>query len=152
MEKRLSAKVCELIEPAINALGYELWGCEIAGLGRHTILRVYIDSEIGVNLEDCSRVSNQISGILDVEDVIAGAYDLEVSSPGIDRLLFKEEHYRRFIGSKVHIKLFASKNGRRNYIGKINGAAENEVEVEVDNAIVKLPISNIARAKLLPEF
>jgi ribosome maturation factor RimP len=97
-------------------------------------------------------VSNQVSGILDVEDVIAGAYDLEVSSPGLDRLLFKDEHYRRFIGSNVQIKLFASKNGRRNYTGKIKGVTENEVEIIVDNAVVKLPIDNIARAKLLPEF
>jgi ribosome maturation factor RimP len=152
MERRLTSKVCELIAPVVEALGYELWGCEIAGLGRHTILRVYIDSEHGITLDDCSRVSNQISGILDVEDVIVGTYDLEVSSPGLERLLFKEEHYRRFIGTNVQIKLLVPKNGRRNYTGKIKGVAENEVELLVDNAVVKLPIDNIARAKILPEF
>ncbi|MCK4609006.1 MAG: ribosome maturation factor RimP [Gammaproteobacteria bacterium] len=150
MDKRLTSKICELVTPVAAELGCELWGCELVGLDKHKILRIYIDSEAGVTLDDCARVSHQVSGVLDVEDLITGNYDLEVSSPGIDRLLFKEEHYQKFIGSYVRIKLLASQDDeRRNYKGQITAVANNEVILLVDDATVVLPITNIEKAKLV---
>jgi ribosome maturation factor RimP len=152
MEKSLTAKVCELITPVVEALGYQLWGCELKGLGKHTLLRIYIDSETGVSLDDCAKVSNQISGVLDVEDLIMGRYDLEVSSPGIDRPLFKAEHYRRFIGYTVRIKLYAAQNGQRNFMGEIKDVTEDEVTIIVDDRMMVFPIRNIEKAKVVPKI
>ena len=152
MDKSLTAKLYELITPFVDALGYELWGCEIKGLGRHTLLRIYIDSATGVTLDDCAKISNQISGILDVEDLIMGKYDLEVSSPGIDRPLFRAEHYKKFIGDQVHIKLYALHKGRRNFVGEIKTVTENEVSILVDDEIYVLPIINIEKANIIAKF
>jgi len=152
MEKSLTAKVCELITPVVDALGYQLWGCELTGLGKHTLLRIYIDSDTGVNLDDCAKVSNQISGILDVEGIVMGKYDLEVSSPGMDRPLFKAEHYRRFIGETVRIKLYAAQNGQRNFVGEIKVVTEDEVTILVDDKMIEFPIRNIEKAKVVPKF
>ena len=152
MDKKLTAEISRLITPIVEALGYELWGCELKGLGRHTMLRIYIDSDHGVTLDDCSQVSHQVSGIMDVEDIITGKYDLEVSSPGLDRLLFKEEHYERFIGEQVKINLYAPWHGKRNYVGEIKGVAENGVNILIDGNMVTLPIENIDKAKIVPKF
>ena len=148
----LTTKICELIAPIIAAFGYELWGCELQGFGKHTILRVYIDSETGVTLDDCGRVSSQISGILDVENLIQGKYDLEVSSPGIDRPLFKKDHFRKFIGSQVRIKLREPMNKKRNYRGEIKAVELDKVYILVDDEEVVIPIENINRAKIAPKF
>lgn len=151
-DRVLTVQIVELIRPGIEALGYELWGCELQGQGKHTILRVYIDTETGVTLDDCSRVSNQISGILDIEDLIHGKYDLEVSSPGLDRLLFKEEHFRKFIGNQVKIKLRVPVQGRRNYIGVIKDVELNKVSILVEGNIVAVPIENVDKARIVPKF
>lgn len=152
MDGNLTSKVVGLITPLVEALGYELWGCELKGLGKHTLLRVYIDSEHGVTLDDCAKVSTQISGILDVEELITEKYDLEVSSPGMDRQLFKVEHYARFIGNKVRIKLFAPHHGRRNYVGEIKAVTASEVSIVIDEVVVIFPIANIEKANLVLEF
>jgi ribosome maturation factor RimP len=152
MRKELIVKINELISPILEILGYELWGCELKGLGGQTILRIYIDSEQGVTLEDCGKVSNQLSGVLDVEDLIDGRYDLEVSSPGLDRILFKEEHYEKFIGSIVQIKLRVAINGRRNYKGVIKSVADGIVNVLVDDKSFALPIADVEQAKIVQKF
>ena len=82
-------KIEALLEPTIEALGFELWGLEYLSQGRHTLLRLYIDGENGVTVDNCAEVSRHVSGVLDVEDPITGEYTLEVSSPGVDRLLFR---------------------------------------------------------------
>jgi len=82
-----------LLEPTVEALGYELWGLEYLSQGRHSTLRLYIESEQGISIDDCAAVSEQVSSVLDVEDPITGEYTLEVSSPGMDRLLFKPDQY-----------------------------------------------------------
>ena len=79
----------------VEALGYEFVGSEIVGQGKHAVLRIYIDSENGITIDDCSKVSYQVSAMLDVEDPIRGEYDLEVSSPGIDRPLFELSHFKK---------------------------------------------------------
>jgi ribosome maturation factor RimP len=151
LNSNLHTKIEELIKPVVTAMGYELWGLEIHKQGAHSLVRVYIDKEDGVNLDDCSRVSYQISGLLDVEDPITHKYVLEVSSPGLDRPLFNQEQFRRYVGTKVRIKLYAP-NVRRNYLGIIT-------EVNTENVVIKneeeqfiLPFKNIEKANLLPNY
>ena len=91
-----------IVEPVVTSLGYELVGVEFLMQGHSGLLRVYIDDEDGIQVNDCQRVSHQLSGVLDVEDVIKGKYQLEVSSPGLDRPLFTAEHFERFQGD-LHI-------------------------------------------------
>ena len=106
---KASAQLDELIRPAVVALGYELWACEYIPQGKYSLLRIYIDSEQGITLDDCEKVSGQISAILDVEDPIHGQYTLEVSSPGLDRPLYTAEHYQRYIGQMIKLKTVTEK-------------------------------------------
>ena len=116
------------------------------------MLRVYIDHEDGITLDDCTSVSHQLSGVLDVEDPIRGHYDLEVSSPGLDRPLFTVEHYERFRGRKVRVKLAAKLDGRRNHEGLLAGVRDAELILDVDGEIRNLPLDMIESARLVPEY
>ncbi len=142
-----------LFEPVIESMGYELVGVEFVGGGGHGTLRVYIDREDGVSLDDCAAISHQVSGILDVEEPIRQAYDLEISSPGIDRPLFKLEDYERFAGSTAKIKMAVATEGRRNFKGRLQGVAgPGLVKIEVDGEEFSLPFADIARANLVGEI
>lgn len=121
------AKCSHIIAPVVQALGFDFWGCELAQAGRHPCLRIYIDSEKGISLEDCALVSRQVGALLEVEDPLQGAYQLEVSSPGLERPLFNETHYQRFIDSKVKIKLRIPQNGRRNFTGLLKAVNEGKI-------------------------
>lgn len=146
------ANVQNLIEPVVLALGYELVGVEYLSQGRHSLLRIYIDSADGVNVHDCERVSHQVSGVLDVEDVIHGQYTLEVSSPGLDRPLFTKEHFQRFIGSEVNIRLSIAQQGRKNFKGILRGIDDTTVFLQMDDQEISLPFSAIEKANLVPIF
>ena len=111
--------ITELIGTTVQALGLELWGVELLQQGRYSLLRVYIEREEGVTIEDCEKVSRQVSALLDVEDPIAGEYTLEVSSPGVDRPLFSVEQYAKYVGSEVNLKLRRAVDGRRKFKGQI---------------------------------
>ena len=141
----------EMFEPVVGMLGYELVGIEyLQGAGG--LLRVYIDSEDGITLDDCSRVSHQLSGLLDVEDIIKGQYNLEVSSPGLDRPLFTAEHFQRFAGHEAKIRLSVPQNGRRNFQGTLCGVQDDVVLLEMDNKQVTVPLNMIDKANLVPEL
>lgn len=143
----------ELFEPVVESMGYELVGVEFMGAGGHGTLRVYIDRDGGVSLDDCAAISHQISGILDVEEPIKQAYDLEISSPGIDRPLFKLSDFERFAGKTARIKLAAGLLGRKNFKGKLHGVADSKrVTIEVDGEIFDLPYADIAKANLVADF
>ncbi|MDQ2697053.1 MAG: ribosome maturation factor RimP [Pseudomonadota bacterium] len=142
----------QLLQPVVTAMGYELVGVEFHANGGRGLLRVYIDRESGVGLEDCQRVSHQISGVLDLEDPISGAYTLEVSSPGLDRPLFEESHYRRFAGHRVRIHLALPRDGRRRLTGTLKGVREGSVVVEVEGDEILVPLDSIDRARLVPQF
>jgi ribosome maturation factor RimP len=142
----------QLIEPAVRALGYELVGVEYMPQGRHSLLRIYIDSPHGIGLEDCEKVSHQVSGVLDVEDPIHGHYDLEVSSPGLDRPLFSPEHFVKHAGSMVKIRLQTPVNGQRNFTGVLQGMRGTDVVIVSEGVEVLLPYSAIAKARLEPEY
>jgi len=141
-----------LLEPAVSRLGYELVGVELLGRGRGMIVRLYIDREGGVSVEDCQRVSRQVSGLLDVEDPFPGPYTLEVSSPGLDRPLFKEEHFRRFAGHEVRVRTDVPLDGRRKFRGRLRGVRAGAVLLEVDGVEVALPMERIEQARLVPEL
>lgn len=151
MNKNL-LKINGLIKSVIEVMGYKLWGCEFGQNGHRSVLRVYLDAEKNVTLDDCAKVSNQISGVLDVENLIAGSYDLEVSSPGLDCVLFTEEQYQKFIGAEVLIKLRVPLHERRNFRGRIINVLNGEITIVVDNEAIVLSIANIEKTKVIPEF
>jgi len=141
-----------LLEPSVAALGYELLGIEHLSQGRHSLLRIYIDSPDGITVEDCERVSHQVSGVLEVEDPIKGAYTLEVSSPGLDRPLFKPEHYERFVGEQVQVRLVRPQDGRRKFKGQLTGLRDGNVVLDVDGHEVVLAWEDIDKAHLVPQW
>ena len=140
-----------MLEPVVNALGYELLGIEQLAKGRETLLRIYIDSETGINLDDCARVSEQVTGILDVNDPIKGSYNLEISSPGFDRPLFTLEHFRRFLGQKVRLQLHQKIAGRRKFVGEITAVNEDSVEINMEGSVYQVTAGNIEKARLVPD-
>lgn len=142
----------QLLEPGVAALGYELLGIEHLAQGRHSLLRLYIDSPDGITVEDCERVSHQVSGVLEVEDPIKGQYTLEVSSPGLDRPLFKPEHYARFIGEVVSLRLVRPLGERRKFKGRLLALREDAVVVEQDGVEVVIPLEDIDKAHLVPQW
>ena len=117
--KSSALKVRDLIEPTVSALDLELWGIEYSVQGKYSVLRIFIESDAGITIDDCEKVSRQVSAILDVEDPIAGEYTLEVSSPGLDRRLVKATHFERFAGERVKVKLKRLVDGRRNFKGRL---------------------------------
>jgi ribosome maturation factor RimP len=141
-----------VLQPAIEGLGYELVDLEYKREQGSWIVRLFIDSPSGITLEDCQRVSREVSAVLDVHDIVPHAYSLEVSSPGINRPLRTAEHFRRFAGKKAKIKLRVGVAGRRNYSGrvvKVDGAQGSEqLTVEVDGKEHVLPLSDLERATL----
>ena len=141
-----------MLEPAVNVLGCELVGIEFIPQGRRSLLRIYIDKEDGVTIDDCSDVSHQVSGVLEVEDPIREQYTLEVSSPGLDRPLFSPEQFARFVGETVQLSLFAPREGRRKFKGRILGVEGAMVTIEQDGNEVTLEHGNIAKARLVPDY
>lgn len=141
-----------LFEPAVDSMGYELVGLEFHSSEHHGVLRVFIDHEDGITVDDCAKVSRQISAIIDVEDPIPQAFDLEVSSPGINRPLFKLTDYQKFAGRTAKIKLAVALNGRKNFNGILKGIDENQqVIIDVDNETFELPYHDIAKANLVAQ-
>lgn len=143
----------DLLEPAVTALGCELVGIEYHPSGRHSLLRVYIDRPEGVTVDDCSAVSYQVSGLLDVEDPIPGHYTLEVSSPGLDRPLFQARDFERFAGQQVKIRTRFPVAGQRNFRGLLQGMQGQQVVIdEQDGRRVELPLDQIEQARLVPDL
>ena len=140
----------KLLEPTIERLGYELTDLELKLGGRDGLLRIFIDKDEGIDIEDCEAVSRQVSAILDVEDPLPGHYTLEVSSPGLDRTLTKPAHFQRFMGEDVKVKLRFPLDGRRNFRGELKAANDEQIEVEVDGQSFSLPLATIESARLVP--
>ncbi len=172
MARQAPVSLQKLIEPALAALGYELVGTEYLPQGRHSLLRIYIDTPDGITVEDCERVSHQVSGLLDVEDPIQGQYTLEVSSPGLDRPLFKREHFDRFAGQQIKLRLKLplnelgndpgndQVNGQRNFTGHLTGTRDGAVLMQVETGEkgseatreLVFPLEKIESARLVPVF
>jgi len=138
-----------LLEPTVAGLGYELVGVEMVGAKGNRTLRVYIDTPAGIRVEDCEAVSHQVSGVLDVEDPIEGAYNLEVSSPGLDRPIFKAADYDRFSGERIKLRLQELHEGRRRIKGVLGGLdGEHVVVRDADGSELRIPLELIDRARL----
>ena len=143
-------QLLSLLEPPVGALGYELVDVEFATAGSGGLLRLYIDAPAGITVDDCERVSHRVSEILDVADPIPGAYTLEVSSPGLDRILRTREHFERFRGSRIRVQLSLPIEGRRRYTGTLSGVTEDAIEMEVDGEPVQLELARIQKARVVP--
>lgn len=141
-------ELIKLLEPTINAMGYELWGCEYLSQGKHSLLRIYIDKADGIGIEDCQAVSKRVSALLDVEDPIPGHYSLEISSPGIPRPLFSSWQYQRYIGYEIEVKTFKPVNGKRKLSGIIVSASESTIVLGINNEHQEMLLSNIVKANL----
>lgn len=147
-----TTEIEELLRPTVEQLGYELWGLEYLSQGRHSLLRIYIEAETGVNVEDCARVSSQVGALLDVEDPVTGEYTLEVSSPGLDRLLFSLDQYPAYVDEEIELRLRRPFEGRRKFRGILRGVEEEDVVVLVDDHEYLLPYSTIEKARIHPKF
>ena len=141
--------ITELIDTTIQALGLDLWGVELLQQGKYSLLRIYIEREEGVMIEDCEKVSRQVSALMDVEDPIAGEYTLEVSSPGLDRPLFRIEHYSQYVGSEVDLKLRRPLDGRRKFKGQIIKVSGGIVGLLVEGSEYDLEYSDIEKASIV---
>ena len=141
--------ITELIDTTIQALGLDLWGVELLQQGKYSLLRIYIEREEGVTIEDCEKVSRQVSALMDVEDPIAGEYTLEVSSPGMDRPLFRIEHYSQYVGSEVDLRLRRPLDGRRKFKGQIIKVSGDIVSLLVEDCEYDLEFSDIERASIV---
>ncbi|MGD2076145.1 MAG: ribosome maturation factor RimP [Gammaproteobacteria bacterium] len=146
-----SAELRRLLEPAVTTLGFELVGVQFIP-GRRAVLRLYIDSEAGVTVDDCQDVSYQVSGLLDVEDPIPGQYSLEVSSPGLDRPLFRASDFERFAGHEIRLRLGIPRDGRRKFRGVLIGLRDGRVVVRVDDKEMIVSPDEIEEARLVPEY
>ncbi len=140
------------ILPTIKALGYELWACLYLTQGQHSVLRVYIDSEKGIKLADCERVSRQISALLDIESPLAGRYNLEVSSPGLDRPLIKEKHFQRYVGHKIRVSTQTPIDKLRKFKGLLQSVGVTGIVLKQEEKELVLTWDNILRANVLPEM
>lgn len=141
-----------LLEPAVHAVGMDLWGIEFLAQGRHSVLRLYIDCEHGVTIDDCEAVSHQVSAVLDVEDPIKGEYHLEVSSPGMDRPLFTFAQMARYVGQDIKVKLQVAVAGRRNFTGTLTEAKNDALTFAVEGQPVSVSFNQIDKANLVPTF
>jgi ribosome maturation factor RimP len=145
-------QLARLIEPVVAGMGYELWGCEYLPRRRQSLLRVYIERSEGVTVDDCGRVSQQLTGVLDVEDPIAAPYILEVSSPGVDRLLLNADHFRRYTGEQVKIKLKWLIEGRRRFVARLAGVSGDQVLIDEQQTRYTVPLEAIERARVVPKI
>jgi ribosome maturation factor RimP len=147
----LRDQLSELLRPVVHSLGYELWELEYAPRAGGGLLRLYIDSPNGISLDDCERVSHAVSDELDAADPIPGQYTLEVSSPGLDRVLRTREQFARFQGERVKLEMSQLVDGRRRFIGRLSAVDETEIVLEMDDREVRLPIAGIHKARLEPD-
>jgi len=151
METALRNKLRALLEPTVQRLGFRISAFEQGTDTRGgMVVRIFVDSDRGIGIDDLTRVSREISPVLDVDDPISEAYNLEVSSPGFDRILELEQDFNRFAGFRAKIRLAASVEGQRRYTGTLIGAEGGVVEVEVDGVRHKLVAETIALARLSP--
>lgn len=149
MKKSIKDTVRELIEPTVSELGYRIWDVTYSKIGADYHLEITIDSDDGIDIEDCERVHRAIDPILDEKDLIEGFYYLEVSSPGIERELRTDEHITASIGAKVEAKLFSQKDGRKSLSGILEGFADGKITIDENGVIWELEKSEISKLKTI---
>ncbi len=148
----MTVSIHSQLEPTVTGLGYELLGVERSRGGASQLLRLYIDHADGITVDDCERVSRQVSDLLDAEQLVRGEYTLEVSSPGLDRPLFTLEQHRRFIGEEVALRLRALVGGRRRVSGRLRAVGDETLTVEVEGESLEIPYREVERSRLVPDW
>lgn len=152
MERETEHVVNKIVEPIVDSQGMELVAVEYKREARGWVLRIYIDKKGGVSLDDCVLVSNEVGTVLDVEDVFQSPYALEVSSPGLNRILKKERDFKRFKERSVRIRTHNAIGRRRNFKGRLLGSTKGLIQIDVEGQILRIPLSNVAKANLEFEF
>ena len=148
----LEQKLQELVQGSVEDLGCELWGIECQRVGRYLTVRLFIDKEGGITVEDCADVSRQVSAVLDVEDPIANKYNLEVSSPGLDRPLFTLNQFERYLGQEILLHLRIPVADRRKWQGQLAKIENDMITLIVDRKEQVLAFGNIQKANVVPKF
>ena len=148
--KRAAPDIWDCVDGVVTGLGYDFVGARCGHEDGNLVLRVFIDADDGITVDDCGDVSHQLSAVLDVEDLLNAAYVLEVSSPGVDRPLFEQADFARFVGDIASIKLLAPQDGRRKFKGELIACEGNEIEIEVDGERYAIPVTSIDQAHLVP--
>jgi len=154
MVNTIAAKVDEIIRPTLHGLQYDCVGVEIVGAGRQPTVVVYIEGLEGNNVTvgELQLISGQLGAVLDVAQIFKDEYRLEISSPGLDRLLTRQEHYVRFVGKEVNIKTHDPIEARRNFRGVLQEVSDTQVRVLIEGKVYDIPLSAIEKARLVPEF
>ncbi|TDQ57210.1 ribosome maturation factor RimP [Mesocricetibacter intestinalis] len=148
----LEQKLQEMLQGPVEDLGFELWGIECQRAGRYLTLRLFIDKDGGVIVDDCADVSRQVSAVLDVEDPITDKYNLEVSSPGLDRPLFTLAQYQGYIGREICLHLRIPVSDRRKWQGRLENIEGDMLTLTVDGQSQSFVFGNIQKANLIPKF
>ncbi|MDR1057601.1 MAG: ribosome maturation factor RimP [Coxiellaceae bacterium] len=149
------SEIEDLVTPIIEKMGFIVWYIEVYQAKRKTLLRIYVDApdkEKGVDIDDCGSISSQVGALLDVEMPTLGGYVLEISSPGLNRSLYKLEHYQKYIGNNVHITLFKPQNENHDFTGKIQEAFDNTLKLVIRDETMTFGLTNIKKAKLISDF
>jgi ribosome maturation factor RimP len=150
VDTALHDRLIALFEPVLKEIGYELVEVEfVPGQGGGT-LRIYIDHPEGIDVDDCGEASHALSELLDANDPFPGAYSLEVSSPGLDRVLRTPQHFAQFVGERVKVELRVARDGRKRYTGMLRSTDGESIEMDVDNFSVSIKLAEIGRARLAP--
>ena len=149
---KVTDTVAQLAAPLVEAAGCSLWDVEYVKEAGEWFLRVYIDKEGGVSIDDCEAVSRPLSDLLDEADPIEGSYTFEVSSAGADRVLKKPEHFERFLGQEVEVKLYRPRDGRKDYVGLLTAYADGDVTIQAGSAPMEFTKKEIALVRLYPRF
>jgi len=149
---RTERQIEQCLKQAVARFGCAIWGVEYFTGGKRSKLRVYIDKPEGVSIDDCERVSREISDVLDMENMFSRRYTLEVSSPGLDRILFNAQQFQANIGAKVDVRLNFACEGRKRFVGLLADVEDAQARLQLDDAEYLLPLDNVQRARVVPQF
>ncbi len=149
---KFEQKLTDMLRSAVEGTGKSLLGLEFISAGNNSVLRLFIEHENGIDVDDCAEVSRQVSAVLDVEDPISSEYSLEVSSPGLDKPLFVMEHFQAVIGETINVRISIPLNGRRKFKGTLIAIENDNLIIEVDGLDYELAVSNVDKANLVARF
>lgn len=152
MRQTFEEMLSDLIRPEVENLGFIFWGLSSPSSGKRRVIRIYIDGENGVNIDQCAEVSRQVGLMLEVEDAIPGAFVLEVSSPGLERPFFSPEQMRAYIGRRVDLQLHEPRGDRRKFKGELTGVEGDTVTMTVDDETMTFDWLSVRKANLVHEF